>query len=192
MIPASTLPLPRNRHLDLLLQDRLELRDEADVRKPFLHDDGNRLGPFLPALVNRILEHLDRDAIPTNAFAFRADFLLQREVPVELQVQGMILPDACVLRFIHNLPVDMQLGALRIEIDVLDPDLQHEVYPRDRCCTAGLRRGDFADCAGFEDIIWSDEVVCMPLGAVVSQLLHLLDTRYSKPRSYHVFGLLGR
>lgn len=31
------------------------------------------------------------------------------------------------------------------------------------CCAAVLGCGDFADCAGSEEVVWADEVVGVPL-----------------------------
>lgn len=75
MIP-TTLPFPRHRHLDLLLQYCLELTNKANMSQALLHHDSNSLRTPLPALIHRILQHLHRDTIPPDALTTRADFLL--------------------------------------------------------------------------------------------------------------------
>lgn len=80
VVITTSLSLPRDRHLNLLFQDRLELGDEADMSQPFLHHHRHRLCPSLPAFIHGILQHVDGDAVPSEAFALGANFLFQRKV----------------------------------------------------------------------------------------------------------------
>lgn len=64
----------------------------------------------------------------------------------------------------------MELRALRVEVEVFDADFEGEV---DACgdCRAGVLGGcDFADGAGAEEVAWSDEVVCVPLSHIISNM----------------------
>ena len=75
----------------------------------------------------------------------------------------MELSDFRVCGLVDDLPGYVQLGALRVEVEVLDADFEVEVY----ACGgrgAGVLYCCYApDGAGAEDVVWSDEVVCVPL-----------------------------
>lgn len=68
---TSASPLPRNRHLNLLLQYRPELPNEADVCYSLLHNDGYGLRSPIPALINCILQRLDGNTIPPAPLIIR-------------------------------------------------------------------------------------------------------------------------
>lgn len=74
VVITTPLSLTRDRHLDLLFQDRLELGDEADMSQPFLHHHRHRFRPSLPAFIHRILQHVDGDAVPSKPLTLGADF----------------------------------------------------------------------------------------------------------------------
>lgn len=153
---TPTGPLPRNRHFDLLLQNRLELPDEAHMCYSLLHHNRNGLGASLPTFIHRILEHLYRDTIPSHTFAARTYLLLQSEVAIQLQIKGMVLPDLGMWGLVDNLPGDMELRALRVEVEVLDSDFEGEMNSRRGCGTGFLSGCHPSDCAGAEEIAWSD------------------------------------
>jgi len=124
---ASTLPFPRHRHFNFLLQYRLELANEANVCYAFLHDDGNSLGTTFPTLVHSILELFHGNTVPPDALAICADLLFQCEIAVQFQVEGVELSDLGVRCFVDDLSGHMELGALRVEVEVFDADLEGEV-----------------------------------------------------------------
>lgn len=80
---TTTLTLPRHRHLNFLLQYCLKLTNEADVSQTLLHHNSNGLCAPLPAFINRILQHLDRNTIPPDALTVRTNILLQCKVAVQ-------------------------------------------------------------------------------------------------------------
>lgn len=127
---ASAVSFARNRHLDFLLQDRLELADEADMGHSLLHHDGHRLGSSIPSFIHRIAQHIDRHTVPSHAFALRAHLFHQREVAIQLQIQRVMLPNPRMLRLVHDLTRDVQLRTLRVKVEVLDSDLQRQMHPR--------------------------------------------------------------
>lgn len=67
-----------------------------------------------------------------------------------------MLPYSSMLCLVHDLSADVELGTVWVKIQPLDTDLEHEVDSLRDCCAAVLGGGDFADCAGSEEIIWAD------------------------------------
>lgn len=57
----------------------------------------------------------------------------------------------------------MELGALRVELEVLDSDFQCQVDATRARRPDILDGGDLADGAGAKQISWSNQVVGMPL-----------------------------
>lgn len=160
---TSPRPFPRNRHFNLLLQNRLKLANETYMRNSLLHNHRNRLSPPIPTLIHGILQHLNRNAIPSDPFTTRPDFLFKREVAVELQIQSMMLTNFRVLCLVYNLSTYMELRALRVEIQILNADLERQMNPIRGRGTGFLGSSNTANGAGAEHIAWSNQVVCVPL-----------------------------
>lgn len=68
-----------------------------------------------------------------------------------------------VLRLVHDLAAHVELRALRIEVEALHSDLQHEMDARGGGSAAVLGGRHFTDRARAEEVTWSDEIVGMPL-----------------------------
>lgn len=124
---TTTLTLPRYRHLNFLLQYCLELTNETNMSQALLHHNGNSLRAPFPTLINRILQHFHRNTIPPNTLATRADILLQREVAVQFQVEGVELANFGMCCLVDDLSRDVELGTLRVKIQVLDADFESKV-----------------------------------------------------------------
>lgn len=71
---VAPMSLPWDGHLNFLLQYRLKLPYETDVRQPFLHHHGYCLRSSLSAFIDGIFQHLNSDAVPSYAFSFSSDF----------------------------------------------------------------------------------------------------------------------
>lgn len=68
----------------------------------------------------------------------------------------MVLPDLGMRGLVDNLPGDMELRALRVEVEVLDSDFEGEVNSRGGC-GAGFLGGSYAaNGAGAEEVAWPD------------------------------------
>lgn len=156
-------PFPGNRHLNLLLQNGLKLSNETYMRNPLLHYHRNRLSPSIPTLIHGILQHLNRNAIPSDPFTTGPDFLFKREVAVKLQIQSMVLTDFRMLCLVYNLSAYMQLRALRVEIQILNADLECQMNPTRGRGARFLGGSNTANGAGAEHISWSNQIVCVPL-----------------------------
>ncbi len=113
MIPRPPRPFPRHRHLNPLPQHRLMLRNQTDIRQPLLHDHGHRLRAL--RRIDRLPHHLQRNTIPPLG-------LFQREIPLQLQVQRVELPDFGEFVFLGDLTGDVELAGLRVEVDASHPD----------------------------------------------------------------------
>lgn len=133
------------------------------MRNPLGHHHGDCLCASLPALVHGVFEHLHRDAVPPDALARRSDLLFQCEVAVQLQVEGVVLPNLGVRGLVDDLPGDMQLRALRVEVEGLDTNLEGEVHPGGGGRAGLLGGGDAADGTGAEEVARPDEVIGVPL-----------------------------
>ena len=157
MIPRSALPFPRDARLHPLSQDGLVLRDEADIRQPLLHDDGDGIGRLLR--IDRLAHHLERDAIPALG-------LLEREVPLQLEVQRVELPDFCELVLLRDLARHVQLPGLRVEVDGSDPDQERRVHAVRGSAAGGGFGGHAPEGGGAEEVGGPDEIVGVPLGGV--------------------------
>lgn len=75
----------------------------------------------------------------------------------------MVLSYSGVLRLVHDLAAHVELRALRIEVEALHSDLQHEMDARGGGSAAVLGGRHFTDRARAEEVTWSDEIVGMPL-----------------------------
>lgn len=147
MIARPPLPFPRHTSLDPLPQNRLMLRDEADIRQPLLHDDGDGIGRF--QRIDRLPDDLERDAVPALG-------LLEREVPLQFQVQRVELPDLRELVLLRDLAGHVQLAGLRVEVDGPHADQERRVYAvRGRAACGGFGRYA-AEGGGAEEVGWAD------------------------------------
>lgn len=57
----------------------------------------------------------------------------------------------------------MELRALRIKVEILHANNEVQMDARRARGPGILNCGNSTDCAGSEDIAWSDQVVCVPL-----------------------------
>lgn len=147
MIPRPTPPLLRNRHINPLPQDRARPRQQRQIRHPFLHDD--RPDVRLPDRITRLPHHLARDAVPAVG-------LLEREVALQLQVEGVELAQLGELGFLGDAAGHVQLRRLRVEVRLRHPDRERRVDARRRGRARGGFRGDAAERRGPEEVVWAD------------------------------------
>ncbi len=123
------------------------LRDEADVGQPLLHNHCDRIGRLLR--IDRLPHHLERNAVPALG-------LLEREVPLQLEVQGVELADFRELVLLGDLARDVQLAGLRVEVDGPNPDQERCVDAvRGRAAGGGFG-GYAAEGGGAEEVGGAD------------------------------------
>jgi len=94
------------------------LRDEANIGQPLLHHHRDRIRRLLR--VDRLPHHLERNAVPPLR-------LLEREVPLQLEVQRVELPHFRELVLFGDLARDVQLAGLRVEVDGPHSDQERRV-----------------------------------------------------------------
>lgn len=151
-------PLPRHPDLHPLPQHRPTPRQHRHIRHPLLHHHGPTLAA--PPLVARLPHHPPRHTIPPLPLT---PHLLQREIPPQFQIQGVVLPDLGVFCLLRDLPRHVQRRGLRVEVDAPHPDQQRGVDSR-RAGGAGRRgRGYASEGGGEEEVGGADEVVGVPL-----------------------------
>ena len=151
---AWAADLARHGLLDLLPHVRHRGRDEADVRQALLHYHGAdvRLG----GRVGRLPHHLDVDRVEA--------LLGQRELAVLLELDRVVRAELDVRVLQDILAAQPQLAGHRVEVDVLDHDLQRQPHALAVRAAGGGLVLDLAHGGGLDAVarVAGDEVEDVP------------------------------
>ena len=87
---------------------------------------------------------------------------------MQFEVEGVVAAELDVLVLFCYLARDVELRGVGVEVEFCDLDAEGGVDSLRGCAARGGLGCDFADGRGCEAVFWSEEVVCVPLGMIVS------------------------
>lgn len=159
MLAAVPFPFAGDVHFHLGTSEGHAGGNQADVSQSLLHDHGCHIS--IPCRVAGLLDALQHHAVPL--------FLRQRELPVGLQLDGVVGPHLDVLILLDVGAFDPQLAGLRVEVDGLHAEGEGGADAVAAHAARGRLRLHFADGGGPQAVTHLQQIVGVP----------------------HVLGLLG-